>query len=360
VATGSILLIYLQEDTNGELRDRLALATTRTTGGGVLWVSAASPAEVSAALAEFVAAGTVRSAALVPADIPDDRLWVAHEWRGAFVVDRELVDLLGSTLDNWAEDANYADHEFLILRPRPGAEVHDPSSAEQVETAREYASAILDGRAVLAHTTVGAVLDARGEWFGDLADERVGGAFALLALSGATSDSTTIALRSPAALGLRIVDSDLSLPSHVRAGRLVVHGYGYSGNDAHGVAASVAEMSEEEAGRAVLDSLDERTGFGILLRIEAAVDPDIEIEDGSIFEQVSMNDVQTLGAAAPRRLTVRPGTFAPLPVPAWCLNRFLAPPAGEQVRPTPLALATPGRSQGQVWAERRSVLADTT
>jgi hypothetical protein len=63
---------------------------------------------------------------------------------------------------------------------------------------------------------------------------------------------------------------------------------------------------------------------------------------------------------APRRLTVRPGTFAPVPVPAWCLNRSLAPPAGEPVRPTPLVLATPGRSQDEVWTVRQSVLAGET
>ena len=74
------------------------------------------------------------------------------------------------------------------------------------------------------------------------------------------------------------------------------------------------------------------------------------------FEQFSMNGVQTLATAAPKRLTVRPGTFAPVAVPAWCLNSSLAAPAGEQVRPTPLALIAQGHSQEEVWAERRHVL----
>jgi hypothetical protein len=352
-----LLLVYPQQGINPDIKQRLALTATRSSGNLMLWVSEAPPADVAAALAELLASGVVRSAALVSADIPDQRLWVAHEWSGAFVVDRDLAELLARAPDTWVEDSSY--EEFRILRPRRLGRLDDAESSSpwHVETAREYASAIADDRAVLADTTLAAVRGAMGEWFRDLADPRVGGAFALLALSGATSDSTAVALRSPAALGLRVAASAVSLPSHVRAGRLVVRGYGYSRDNAQAVAAAVPEMSLASAETVLRDGRRERAPYGVLLVIEATVDPEVEIEEGSIFEQVSMNGVQTLAAAAPKRLTVRPGTFAPLAVPAWCLNSSLAAPAGEQVRPTPLALIVQGRSQDEVWAERRHVLA---
>jgi hypothetical protein len=82
----------------------------------------------------------------------------------------------------------------------------------------------------------------------------------------------------------------------------------------------------------------------------------VEIEEGSIFEQTSVNNVQTLAAARRQQITVQPGAFVPLALPAWCLNQSLAAPGGEPVRPTPLVLANPGRSQDEVWAERERVL----
>lgn len=353
-----LLLICLQNYPNQDIKEHLGLVTTKTSGDMMLWVSAASAADVSATLAEYLAAGEVHSAALVPADIPDERLWVAYEWRGAFVVDRDLTPLLGGALDNWAEDSNYEHREFRIWRPRhpAGPEGPESGSTVQVETAREYASAITTDLPVVVHTTLEAVRGAMDEWFGELADPRVGGALALLALSGATSRSTTVTLRSPAALRLRTTASGVSLPRHVQEGRLAVRGYGYSRSGLRAVVDSLPEMAPGAAERILDEGLAGRAPYGVLLRIEALVDPEVEIEEGSIFEQVSMNNVQTLSAAAPRQLAVQPGTFAPVPVPAWCLNSSLSAPAGEPVRPTPLVLATPGRSQDEVWAERRSVL----
>jgi hypothetical protein len=355
-----LLLVYLQNDANAYIRERLALTTTRHSSDRVLWVSAAPLARISATLAEFLSAGEVTSAALVPADIPDERLWVAHEWYGALVVDRDLVGLLGEISDIWVEDSTYDTPEFhtLILRPtRPARPVDpEPGTTRPVETASEYATAIMYGQSVVASTTLAAVRGAMGDWFGELADPRVGGAFALLALSGATSDSADIALRSPAALRLKVAVSDLSLPSHTRAGRLSIRGYGYSRHNAYRVAASMPDSSLESAERVSLEAHNARADFGILLEIKVNEDPEVEIEEGSIFEQIAINDVQTLAVAEPRRMTVGPGRFAPLALPAWCLNQSLAPPAGQQVRPTPLVLTARGQSQGEVWAERRSVL----
>jgi hypothetical protein len=354
-----LLLVYLQSHADENIRKRLTLTSTRPSGRSVLWVCEAPPASVSAVLAEFLAAGVVISAALVPAAIPDERLWVAREWYGAFVVDRELVGLLGDMSGTWADDSHFDAAEFhaLILRPARPARSVDPeperaAAPRHVETAREYAASIIDDRPVVASTTLAAVREALGDWFGELADPRLGGAYALLALSGVRSTSTNIRVGNPAALRLKVRDSDVSLPGHVRSGRLTVRGYGYSRNNAD----SVAALHPESADRMMLAALGERTDYGVLLTIEVNEDPEVEIDEGSIFEQVSVNDVQTLATVTPHRMTVGPGTFAPLALPVWCLNSSLKAPAGQQVRPTPLALITPGQSQKGVWAERNGVL----
>lgn len=357
--SGHLLLVYFQAQADENIRQRLTLTSTRPSGRSVLWVCAAPPARVSAVLAEALAAGLVTSAALVPADIPDELLWVAREWYGAFVVDRELVGLLGDRSGTWTDDSGYGTAEFhaLILRPaHPGPgdpEPQRPSAPRNVETAREYAASITDDRPVVASTTLAAVRRAPADWFGELADPRLGGAFALLALSGVRSVSTNIKLGNPAALRLQVRDSDVGLPSHVRSGRLTVQAYGYSRNNA----GSVAALHPESADSTMLGALGERTNYGILLTIEVNEDPEVEIDDGSIFEQISVNDVQTLATAKAHRMTVGPGAFTPLALPAWCLNSSFKPPSGQPVRPTPLGLITPGQSQNGVWAERNSVLA---
>jgi hypothetical protein len=357
-----LLLIYFRNDIDIDegIKERLALTGTRLSQGRVLWISVAPPADISATLAELLSRQVVTSAALVRADIAEERLWVAHEWFGAFVVDRDLVGLAGERSGIWIEDYSHDAGEFrvLILRPAHPASPDDSQEGalQQVETTREYATAITHGQSVVVDTTLAAVRRAMGDWFGDLADPRVGGAFALLALSDARSDSNGITLRSPAALGLKVALSDVSLSGHARAGRLAIRGYGYSDHNAQRVAAATPGLPEL-AERVLLEALGGRTHYGILLEIEVNVDPEVEIGEGSLFEQVSLNDVQTLAAAEPRQMTVGVGRFAPLALPAWCLNKSLAPPAGQQVRPTPLVLNTPGQSQHEVWAERRSVLA---
>ena len=71
--------------------------------------------------------------------------------------------------------------------------------------------------------------------------------------------------------GPRVAASALSLPRHVRAGRLVVRGYGFSRNNAQAVAAAVPEMSLALAETVLREGLQERIPYGVLLMIEATV-----------------------------------------------------------------------------------------
>jgi hypothetical protein len=88
------------------------------------------------------------------------------------------------------------------------------------------------------------------------------------------------------------------------------------------------------------------------------VDPELYVPVGQVFEQESVNGVQTLAAASPGTVVVTPGRLEPFVIPAWCLNAELAPPSGEPVRATPLrARHSVTDSQDTVWGRRRSVMA---
>lgn len=353
-----VLLLYLGNGPTSDLHDRLALTSARSRGDRVVWVSAADPAEVSPALAELMAANVVSSAALVHADLPDERLWLAFEWPGTFVVERALMDLLGDERERWVAASEYDVADLVLLRPRSSQKhlSREPGSLQWAGGAREYTDAIADGHAVAVEASLADVMENMGRWFGELADERVGGGFALLALSGATSGSDVVTLRSPAALGLRFAASELSPSSHTRAGRLEIRAFGFNRGSLGSVMSRLSNRSPDVTEEELRANLHGPASYGVLLGIDARVDPEVEIEEGSIFEQTSVNNVQTLAAAMPQQITVQPGAFVPLALPAWCLNQSLAAPGGEPVRPTPLVLADPGRSQSEVWAERVRVL----
>jgi hypothetical protein len=352
------LLLYLGNGPASNLRERLALTSSRSLGDRVVWVSAADPAEISPALAELIALNVVASAALVHADLPDERLWLAFEWPGTFVVERALMDLLGDESERWVTAPGHDAADLVLLRPRSSQEhlSREPDSLQWVGEATEYTNAITDGRAVAVAASLADVMEHMGRWFGELADEHVGGGLALLALSGATSRSDVVTLRSPAALGLRFAASELSPSSHTRAGRLEIRAFGFNHGSLGSVISHLSPGSPDVTEEELRANLHGPAAYGVLLEIAAKVDPEVEIEAGSIFEQTSVNNVQTLAAAMPQRITVQPGAFAPLALPAWCLNQSLAAPNGEPVRPTPLVLANPGRSQDEVWDERRRVL----
>src|SRR5262249_24124746 len=160
--------------------------------------------------------------------------------------------------------------------------------------------------------------------------------YALLALSGAGSDSTAVTLRSPAALGLRRTVGANSLTAHTQAGRIRARGHGFE----H---ASDLRLPPDDAERVQRELRGAAASYAVMLELEAVVDPVVEIAEGIVFEQTSVNGVQTLAAAVSRRVTVNPGALVPLALPAWCLNDALASPSGQPVRGTPFMLArTPG------------------
>jgi hypothetical protein len=171
------------------------------------------------------------------------------------------------------------------------------------------------------------------------------------------------------ALNLEISPDLLHTSSLIRGGELNVHAIGMSRNDRippvfirlctghkpDRSAAAEALLERFEAGMRALD--DRPENFRLLVYVEAPLDdPEIVIPTGAVFEQAGFTGIQTLAAAAPARVVVDPGAFAPVVLPSWCLNRNLSGPSGDPVRPTILRYMGQG-SQDQVWADLKSRLA---
>jgi len=243
-------------------------------------------------------------------------------------------------------------------RGGPSAAVRGPAG-EQIERLRRSGSG-LGGVGEDLEAGIGADREAL---VGDreLADERVGGAIAILALSGVVpSTRSPVVLRNPAALGLlragqRSTVSALSLP-----GRITVQAWGTSSdNPTRRLARPSPDYLRPES-RALTTGLrtgKEATGarFGVLISVTAREELEVLVNTGLVFEQEAVSHQQNLAIAAGTIIkadTARPVARA---LPAWCLNRRSRPPRGERVRPTALIMpVTATMDQATVWnvAER--------
>jgi hypothetical protein len=302
------------------------------------------------ALAEALLTGQVWSAVLAKEPPGAYRRWITVEWRGRLLVDRTLRELVPP--GDWVDDDEYDD--FVVLRPAPPTEeIHQPQQV--VEVAAEFRSALY-GPPVTVDVPAEEVLADLSGWFGELADERVGGAFALLVMSGAGS-WPTVTLRNPAALGLLLDDNHESLASHRKAGRIRATALGHT-RYALGSAAAVArefQLGSEQ--RELQRELDRRpavdASYVVVLELSATVDPAVLIPNGAVFEQESLNGAQTLAAAETRTAEVDVSAFVPVVLSAWCLDSNLSAPAGQPVRPTPLVFPiSRGQTQRDIWHQR--------
>jgi hypothetical protein len=355
------VLISMDDKPSDELRRELSLGAQiiDPPDALTLWLSKADLSEIGPALARALLGGQVRSAALLFRTPPPEQRWLVYEWRGALVAERELAGLVGP---EWEEDHDHRHELVVVFRPRP-AEVSKPDvpQVEMVGSADAYRQALGSAAPTAIYVEVGAVLDALPDWFGDLADDRVGGAIALLMLSGASSPSERIVLGNPAALGLSLESRPHDLIDHYRARRISARVFGVSWHQLRHPEHVVEELGLRVTPEALSMAAMDHTGgasFGILLELKATVDPQVVVPRGRIFEQTALRPVQTLTVAEPREVDVDVGDLMPLAVPAWCLNASLSAPRGERLRPTPLMMSLTGaESQGNVWRNREDTLA---
>jgi len=344
-----------------ELADRLRLV--RGEERPDLWISWAPFHEVEARLAAALAEGEVGSAAMLPALPPPGERWILTEWRGRLAVHGSIANQLDPRF--WASPSRYDLIDLRIFTPsgeEPPLSMAGPAAksrarqATWVETSAEYRAALDANQAVLITAPAQQILTRMRNWFGDLADERVGGAVAVLAMSGIKpSAQTQVVLRSPAALGLRRASGPTVLAELSRAGEIRTQAWGTSSEDPTRRLARPRPgygRAESRSLTAELTALRATTGarYGVLIRLLARADGEVRMEDGLIFEQETLNRAQNLVLASGAVVSVGGGRPASLALPAWCLNRRLAPPHGEPVRPTPLYVPlTASMTQGTLW-----------
>ena len=297
--------------------------------------------------------GTIVSAAALESLPRGDDRWVVCEWFGAVAVGRSLARSLPA--DRWRLDGEYAPLDVAIVRPIQA----EPGPHEEAGSAYEYRDALFAERPMAIAVPLERVTADMGAWFGELADERVGGAIALLALSGASPGSPEVILRNPAALGLRLDEGETSLATLRRRGivHVVARGVSWGDLDSFDLVGTGLEDLGAEAHDLVAHASAGPSSYGVCLRISVDVDPEILVDTGVVFEQQSVNGVQTLATAGSWSGEVDVGMIVPVALPAWCLNQSLAAPGGQPVRPTPLVLpVASGMSQQEVWAGREEVL----
>lgn len=370
-----VLIVALGEDASWEIRHQLNLEPLDLPSLRSLWISYGPSLRTLATLREYLITGTAQSAALLLETPSRDRLWLATEWRGRLVIDGDLLSFMEKR-EGWEVASRYEGGNLLILSP---VKVREKTNrVQEVESPEEYQHSLFSETPVVARLRM-AVLDKEREawnrWFGELAEPEIGGALALLVLSGARPESTEVLLRNPAALGLKVDRDDASaLSTYCRRKKLEVVAYGGSWGRHERQEMSLEEgffhrgrhdypmeefmvQARNELHHASREN--QSTSYYIFLGVEAIADPEVVIPTGAIFEQSSLNGVQTLAAANSRKFQIDVGQFLPIALPAWCLNSRLRAPSGEPIRSTPLVYPGGGGSQGAVWADIEQRLSET-
>ncbi|MFF7702750.1 hypothetical protein [Streptomyces lydicus] len=322
-------------------------------GGRLLWMSYGWPADLGRVLFDALLGERVRSAAFLPGIPPEDLRWLATEWWGALVAHLDLADLLGGASESqWRRVHIDENRRIAVLRPqreRAEDEQHTPPVRVLEGTATAYRDDLFSELPAVARVRLSEVRQDLSSWFGDLAEPDVGGAIALLTLSGAGQDSDGLVLRNPAALGLVCEYPEHSLASYRRDAGLQVRGVGTTLREAPRHVAELRASAEDwahELGR--LSETDCAADYVALLELAALHDPEIVMGEGTVLEQTAITGAQTLSVARPRSVTVSIDEIIPVALPAWCLNASLRAPNGEPVRPTPLRFSA-GNSQREVW-----------
>ena len=301
-----------------------------------------SGADVAEALI-LVTTEQLRSLALFAPEPADNNVWLAFEFFGRAVTGRD-VDTAALHNEGWTPEPR---QDYVVWTPPSLAQVSRAQFARELFGRRPY-TVTVDANCDLDDASL----------FGDLVSPRRGGSSALMALSSASPNAESVLLRNPAALELDIIVSRDSLCHLAERGAIRVASVG-TGSRTSVSHLDLDEFADPDAARRHWrDHGRPGHAFWLIIQIEAVVHPPVGIPPGHIFEQLSVNGVQTLAVATRQAHVVNPGRPLTTVVPAWCLNQELNPPSGQRLRVTPLrARYADGQSQSQVWADRARVLA---
>lgn len=266
----------------------------------------------------------IRSAAFLPGMPIAESLWVAMEWWGRVVVHQSLADQFLDRLDLPGVNIESAGDEFIVLDPRR----RPPDRPERAKRADPDLEQLQDELAAL---------------YGDLHHPDLGGAVALASIFGQMPSDLESA-------GIAVERDPSAVPALVAAGVIQMAAVGGSVSSWRAMAdrwpdaTPIAEVDPTEHASAA--------PYLVLARLSAHVDPPVRFPPGFILEQEQLNNVQNLAIADEIVVGVQPGLPVLAVLPAYCLNRHLAPPRGEPLRATALRMQLPANTtQERVWDE---------
>lgn len=330
------LLIYVgMRDGKAPSQAALGGATLMPTGLGTWLLHDDERALPS--VGEAISSGKVISAYVGPAEMPSEKPWLAVEWHHRIVADPEVAWQLDALLPGWTgEHAKGAG--VVVFSP-------DVARASRPEKARSPALVTMPEPRWWEIDLIDAEHDPSG-WFGEFGHDDVGGWVTLLsaALRGDEGSGTVGNL---AALGLKLNRDKESLWAARAAGAIKVTAVGMRREQ---VETRDLSLLGSEWGNADITRLKRSdASFCIAVRIAAPVDPKVIIGSGTIFEQLGPGQAQNLAVATEWHDTIDAGQIVSMVLPAWCLNRDLAPPSGQPLRLTPLTFVGQSTDQRAVW-----------
>jgi hypothetical protein len=315
-----------------------------------IWVINSPVTEALGQLRTLLLEQVLISACILSKPPPAGKEWVFFEWFGQLIVGLDLVHQALRDSSDW--ERTQVDDALKIAIFRPIA----APAADFREQATRYRRLLEDNNEgqIVVRRELALVAENREMLFGQYADPEIGGAIALLSLSGAlNSDAEKLVLRTPKSLDLKIDFSEESLAARSVRAAVSVRCYGFSHlsdlTRTEGLKTSHtrwAELYEKSLGSFPAQ-------YFVALELDASVDPTIVIQRGAVFEQQSLVATQTLAATGDSSTIVSAGEVKPLIIPTYCLNSNLAPPCGEPLRPTPFVYGRASGTQQEVWQARQ-------
>lgn len=299
----------------------------------------------------------IRSVAILR-EVPGPKdVWIAREWWDRLVTDTPLHEIAGVDERLWRQDSTHNQY-FIWESIFASATIQPPAI---VDTAIEFGDLLRTAHPVAVLVDVADIDLGDVKLFRGYSAGSGGGSSALMSLCGAAPGVRELFLRNPAALELDDSSADTSSAAYFRnTHEIEIRALGLSSTPSD--EPGFTHFREPDiARRAWSERESHPSHFWIIVELTALVDPEVIIPVGSIFEQQSVNGVQTLASAASTSLVIRSGESKTVAVPAWCLNQQLKPPSGQPLQATPLrARYNPNTSQDDVWRDRTRIVPEVS
>jgi hypothetical protein len=294
------------------------------------------------ALAHDLNVGAALAAQLVP-DLAVRESPRSGYRMGTLTVDYANEDVVGALFNAGWTSVDDISRRFVLTPPRP--------SPPRVVARDEFCDLIEGNESVATFVDPREVSLGDEGLFGVFAARQLGGSSALLALSGAKPDSSSVALLNPAALGLERVDHQ---PWSITASPVKCSVLALTSATREEPGAWESFADPEAVGQLWGTHSAGHADYWLTIELEALeVDPPVWLPAGQVFEQTRFTGRQTLAIRSDAGALVSPGRRATLLLPAYCLDRHLGSPMSDPMPATPFLAPLPSESmQQRVWQQR--------